>query len=120
MNKALVLYDGYCVLCNRVVAFISPRQKPGALDFTALQSVRGQRILAECGLATDDLDTFVLYHNGGCATRSTGALRLTHYLRFPWPLLQILLIVPAFMRNPVYNWVARNRFRWFGRLDSSQ
>lgn len=114
--KPLVLYDGYCVLCNRVVAFITPRQKANALEFASLQSARGQRILAHCGLATDDLDTFVLYAARRCSTRSTGALRLTRYLRFPWPLLQILLLAPEVIRNPIYNWVARNRFRWFGRI----
>jgi predicted DCC family thiol-disulfide oxidoreductase YuxK len=113
---ALVLYDGYCALCNGIVNFIKPRQRPDSLDFASLQSPRGQGILEACGLSTDQLDTFVLNADGRCHVRSTAALRLMGYLRFPWPLLQILLVIPRIIREPIYNWVARNRFRWFGRL----
>jgi predicted DCC family thiol-disulfide oxidoreductase YuxK len=116
MAKPLMLYDGYCVLCNGVVNFVSPRQKPDALEYSSLQSPRGQAILQKCGLSTTKLDTFVLYDNGRCFTRSSAALRLAGYMRFPWPLAQIFLLVPPFIRNMVYNWVARNRFKWFGRL----
>jgi predicted DCC family thiol-disulfide oxidoreductase YuxK len=116
MSKALVLYDGYCVLCNGLVNFIMSRQKPDALEHASLQSPRGKRVLAECGLSTTDLDTFVLYVDGRCSTRSTAALQLTGFMHFPWPLLQMLLLVPGLLRNPVYNWVARNRFKWFGRI----
>lgn len=119
MNKALMLYDGYCVLCNGVVNFVAPRQKPDSLEYASLQSPRGQAILTECGLSTNNLDTFVLYEDGHCYIRSQAALRLTGYIRFPWPLLQVFLLVPAFIRNPVYNWVARNRYRWFGRLPNA-
>ena len=115
-RKALVLYDGYCVMCSGIVSFITPRQRAGALEFASLQSARGQKILEECGLSTDKLDTFVLVANGECLVRSTAALRLSGYLRFPWPLLQALLIVPRFIREPIYRWVARQRFAWFGRL----
>lgn len=115
--KALVLYDGYCALCNGLVNFITPRQKPDAVEYASLQSPRGQRVLAECGLSTTDMDTFVLYMDGRCTTRSTAALKLTRYMRFPWPLLQILLLIPSFLRNPVYNWIARNRYQWFGRME---
>lgn len=114
--RPIVLYDGFCVLCNRIVAFIEPRMKDDALEFDSLQSPLGREILATCGLDTDDLDTFVLYRDGECSTRSTGALRLTAYLRFPWPLLQVFLLVPEFLRNPIYYWVARNRFDWFGKI----
>ena len=112
---ALVLYDGYCALCNGVVNFVRPRQKAGALEFASLQSTRGQQLLEECGLSIDQLDTFVLYEDGRCIVRSEAALRLTRHLRFPWPLMQVFLMVPSFLRNPVYNWVARNRYRWFGQ-----
>jgi predicted DCC family thiol-disulfide oxidoreductase YuxK len=117
MPKPLVLYDGYCALCNGLVNFIMPRQKPDTLEYASLQSPRGQHILRECGLSTTDLDTFVLYVDGRCSTRSTAALQLSGYMRFPWPMLQVLLLVPGFLRNPVYNWVARNRFKWFGRIE---
>jgi len=113
--QALVLYDGYCVLCNRLVQFIQPRQRR-ALEFASLQSEKGQALLKRCGLSTTNLDTFVLYQNERCYTYSTAALRLSLYMRFPWPLLSAFLLVPSFLRSPVYNWVARNRYQWFGEL----
>lgn len=61
------------------------------------------------------MDTFVLIEDGKYYTRSTAALRLAKGLKFPYPLFYGLIIVPKFIRNAVYNWVARNRYRWFGK-----
>lgn len=113
--KPVVLFDGYCVFCNRVVQFVRPRQRH-ALEYASLQSVRGKKILERCDLSTSELDTFVLYQNERCYTRSTAGLRLSLHMRFPWPLLSIFLLVPSFLRSPMYKWVARNRYRWFGEL----
>lgn len=113
--KPLILYDGYCALCNRSVHFLETRQKTNAFEFVAQQSERGKQILAECGLGTQLLDTLVFVENGRCYLRSTAALRALRYLRFPWPLFYAFIIVPAFLRDPVYNLIAHNRYRWFGR-----
>lgn len=115
MNKPLVLYDGYCALCNRSVQFLQARQRPGLLEYASLQSERGQRILTEANLSTTDFDTLVVSDAGGIYLRSAAALRLVSYLRFPWPVLGMLRVVPAFVRDPVYNLIAHNRYRWFGR-----
>jgi len=115
-SKAIVLYDGYCVLCNRLVQFIQARQKADALDYSSLQSAKGQKTLRRCGLSTSELDTFVLYENEKCYTYSTAALRLSLHMRFPWPVMSIFLLVPTFLRSPIYNWIARNRYQWFGEL----
>lgn len=115
MSKPIVLYDGFCVLCNRSVSFLQARQTPDALEYVSQQSSRGRALLKEAGLVAGDLDTLVVYENGRAYLRSTSALRLLRYLRFPWPLLSNLIIVPAFVRDPVYNVIAHNRYRWFGR-----
>ncbi len=115
MTKPLVLYDGYCALCNHSVAFLQARQRSGALDYASLQSARGQALLKALGLAGENFDTLVLYENGRATLRSTGALRLLRYLHFPWPLLYALIAIPPFLRDPVYNLIAHNRYRWFGR-----
>jgi len=114
--KAIVLYDGYCVFCSRVVQFIQPRQKADELVYNSLQSEKGQEILKQCGLSTSELDTFVLYDNEQCYTYSTGALRLSLYMRFPWRMLSVFLLVPTLLRRPIYQWVARNRYQWFGEV----
>jgi len=115
MSTPLVLYDGYCALCDRSVQFLQKRQSPRALDYASLQSAQGQKVLASCGLSTREFDTLVFYEEGHCYLRSTAGLRILRYLRFPWPLLYGLLLIPAFLRDPVYNLIAHNRYCWFGR-----
>lgn len=111
MSTPLVLYDGYCALCNRSVAFLQARQRSGALEYASLQSARGQQLLAAAGLPTRDFDSIVVADGERIYLRSNAALRLLGYLRFPWPLLGILRLVPAFLRDPLYNVIAHNRYR---------
>ncbi|QYK51599.1 MAG: DUF393 domain-containing protein [Anaerolineales bacterium] len=113
--KTLVLYDGYCALCNHSVQFLQARQRPDALEYASLQSERGQRVLQAAGLPTQSFDSIVVSDGGQVYVRSAAALRLLRYLRFPWPLLSILRLVPAFLRDPLYDLIAHNRYRWFGK-----
>ncbi|MCW5732883.1 MAG: DUF393 domain-containing protein [Enhydrobacter sp.] len=114
--KPTILYDGYCALCNRVVEFLQARQKPGALQYVAQQSPRGPQLRAAAGLADLSTSTVVLLEDGRAYLRSAAALRALRQLRFPWPLLYAFILVPPFLRDPVYNFIAHNRYRWFGRL----
>lgn len=115
--KPLVLYDGYCALCNRSVNFLQARQREDALEYASLQSARGQRVLAASGLPQQDYDSIVVQDGERIYLRSAAALHLLRYLRFPWPLLGVLRLLPAFLRDPLYNLIAHNRYRWFGRTD---
>jgi predicted DCC family thiol-disulfide oxidoreductase YuxK len=114
-ETALILYDGYCALCDASVHFLQSRQRNGALAYASLQSERGQAVLSACGLPAADFDTVILYERGRCYQRSKAALLAMRRLRFPWPLLSALLIIPGFLRDPIYNLIAHNRYRWFGR-----
>lgn len=116
-DAPVVLFDGQCNLCNGTVRFLVPRDPQANLRLSALQSQAGQRLLKKFNLSTDALDTFILIDGEHCYQKSGGALRVTRYLRFPWPLLRVFLLVPAFLRDVVYDFVARNRYDWFGRLD---
>jgi len=116
MATPLIIYDGYCVLCNRSVLFMQARQRPGALEFAAQHSGRGRAALRDCGLSAAQVDTLVLCQQGRCYLRSTAALRACRHLRFPWLLLYGFILVPPFLRDPVYNLIAHNRSRWRGRL----
>lgn len=120
MSKPLVLYDGYCALCNRSVAFLQARQRPGALEYASLQSERGQRVLTAANLPLDHYDSLVLQEGERIYLRSAAALRLLRYLRFPWPLLSVLKIMPAFLRDPIYRFIAHNRYTWFGKVDEGK
>ena len=117
MSKPLVLYDSYCALCNRSVSFLQARQRAGALEYVSLQSPRGQRVLAAASLPLQDYDSVVVQDGERVYLRSAAALHLLRYLRSPWPLLGVLRLVPAFLRDPIYNLIAHNRYSWFGKTD---
>jgi len=116
-KQAVVLYDGECNLCNAVVQFTIVRDRGDRLRYAAQQSEAGRRLLAEHGLSGAALDTFVLVEGGRAYARSEGALRLMKYLSGGWRLLSALRIVPRPFRDPIYTFVARNRYRWFGRSE---
>jgi len=110
----VIYYDGYCNLCSRVVRWVVRNDPKKRYRF---------RPLPEGGPGHPGFDrgggeTVILENNGRRYERSTAAIRIAMGLRFPWPLLGVLLVIPRFMRDPVYRWVARNRTRWFGRTES--
>jgi predicted DCC family thiol-disulfide oxidoreductase YuxK len=112
------LFDGVCNLCNRSVQFILKRDRRGIFRFASLQSPLGQSLLKRSGLPADQLDSFVLVENNKAYTRSSGALRVLRQLGGAWSLLSVFRIVPRQWRDAVYNWIARRRYRWFGKADS--
>ncbi len=114
----VIYFDGVCNLCNGFVQFII-RNDPGRrFRFAALQSARGQTEREVLGDAPDQLGTVILRIGDRRYTESEAALQIARRLRFPWPLLYAGKIVPRFIRDPIYRWVARNRYRWFGQRDS--
>jgi predicted DCC family thiol-disulfide oxidoreductase YuxK len=118
MNHPILLYDGVCYFCNGLVRFALRQDKGRRLRFASLQSAAGQALLREHGFTDGEIDSAVLIENGRIYTRSTCALRALRYLRFPWPLLYGLILVPPFMRDAIYDYVARNRYHWFGRMET--
>jgi predicted DCC family thiol-disulfide oxidoreductase YuxK len=112
----VVLFDGVCNLCNAAVTFIIDRDPNAAFRFAPLQSEVGQEVVRACGLEGED--TFVLVEHGRCFVRSTAALRIAGRLTGGWPLLRVLLAVPAPLRDAAYRFIARHRFDWFGRRDA--
>ena len=86
--------------------------------FSSLQSEAGQELLAKAGLPQKEIRTVVLYDQGKFYTHSDVVLRMVKDLGGLWPLLSIFSIIPKSMRDQIYNWVARNRYNWFGKKDS--
>ncbi|ETT38858.1 thiol-disulfide oxidoreductase DCC family protein [Paenibacillus sp. FSL K6-1122] len=111
----IVLVDGVCHFCQGLTKWIIKRDPEGKYHFASLQSDVAKELMKKGNLSTDSMDTFVLIENGKYYTRSTAALRLAKGLKFPYPLLYVFIMIPKFIRNAVYNWVARNRYRWFGK-----
>ena len=114
---AVVVFDGVCNLCNGFVQFVIPRDPRGRFRFAALQSQAAARLMAEAGATPGESDTVVLIDDGRAFFRSSAALRIARRLRFPWPLLYVLVVVPRPIRDWVYDLIARNRYRWFGQRD---
>jgi predicted DCC family thiol-disulfide oxidoreductase YuxK len=114
-SHPVILFDGLCNLCSSSVQFIIKRDPQHHFRFASLQSNFGQQLLQQSGLPVQHFNSFILYQQGKVYTKSTAALRVTRQLKGLWPLLYGFIIVPAFIRNAVYNLVARNRYRWFGK-----
>ncbi len=117
-ESAIVLFDGVCNLCNSTVQFVLRRDRRQRFLFAPLQSEKGRDLLQRHGLSPDFLDSFVLVEQGRVFTSSSAALRIARGLPGLWPLLYAFIAVPRFLRDAVYRWIARNRYRWFGRRDS--
>jgi predicted DCC family thiol-disulfide oxidoreductase YuxK len=111
----ILLFDGVCNLCNAYVRFFIKRDPRKRLRFAPLQSETGQSILMEHGLPTDHLSSIVFVESGLVYFNSSTVLRACGYLRFPWPVAKVFLLFPRPLRDLVYNWIARNRYHWFGK-----
>jgi len=117
-DDRVVLFDGVCNLCNASVQLLIRRDPAGRLRLASLQSPAGQAILAWCGLPADELDTMVFVEGGRAYFKSTAFLRVVRHFRQPWPWLSIGLLVPRPLRDWLYDRLARNRYRLFGRNET--
>jgi predicted DCC family thiol-disulfide oxidoreductase YuxK len=116
-DKPIVLFDGVCNLCNGAVQFIIKRDKKKQFLFASLQGKSGNEFLKRFDLPDNVFNSFILIEGDKVYTRSTAALRVAKKLRGGWKLLYGLMIVPRFIRNVVYNVIAKNRYKWFGKKD---
>jgi predicted DCC family thiol-disulfide oxidoreductase YuxK len=114
----LIFFDGVCNLCNAAVQWVIERDRRGVFRFGVLQSEAGRAALGAATTPTDLPDSIVLIDGARVHIRSDAALRIARELGFPWSLAVIALAVPRPLRDAVYSWVARNRYRWFGRRES--
>jgi predicted DCC family thiol-disulfide oxidoreductase YuxK len=130
--SAIILFDGVCNLCNATVAFIIQRDRHGLFRFAALQSDAARRLLAEHHFtphalqasrpapadAAADWQSVVLIQDGRVFQRSTAALHIARGLGFPWSLATVFLLIPTPLRDWLYSFIARHRYRWFGKRDT--
>ena len=114
----IIFFDGVCNLCTGSVQFIIKHDPKHYFRFASLQSEIGQQLLKENNLPTEGFGSFILFENGKIFTQSTAALRVTKKLTGLWPGLSAFLIVPPFIRNGVYNWIAKNRYKWFRKKEA--
>jgi predicted DCC family thiol-disulfide oxidoreductase YuxK len=113
----VILYDGVCVFCSRWVHFVVARDKAARFRFTTIQSPYGTRLAQTLGIDADDPDTNAVIHGGVAYFKSDGALTVLSHLP-GWRWVRVFFAVPRPLRDAVYNLVAKNRYRIFGKYDS--
>ena len=116
-QKPVILFDGVCNLCNNSVLFVIKHDPKGKFLFASLQSERGQKLLQQYNLQLNNFNSFVLLQEEKIYTRSAGALKVASQLNGLWKLLYVFIIIPKFIRDGVYNWIASNRYKWFGKKE---
>ncbi len=111
------MFDGVCNLCNGSVNFFITHDKKDIFRFAALQSDIGIEIQKRLNIDHENIDSFILIEDNRYFKKSTAALRVASMLGFPYSLLYPLLLIPPFIRNIVYDTVAKYRYKWFGRKE---
>ncbi|MDN3493633.1 thiol-disulfide oxidoreductase DCC family protein [Winogradskyella bathintestinalis] len=119
-NKQLILFDGVCNLCNSSVLYVIKRDKKNKFLFAPLQSEIGEEIIKQFNIDTNKTDSILLYNakNETITSKSSAAIHIAKHLGFPVNLLVVFFIVPTFLRNWVYNYIAKNRYQWYGKKES--
>ena len=118
LPSKLILFDGVCVLCNRLMRFVLRHERHGEFFFAPIQSATGRRALAVHGQPVEDWDSVVVIDGASIYRKSAAALRLARALDAPWSWLVVFGLLPPFLRDWLYERVARNRYRLFGRYDA--
>ena len=117
MEQSIILFDGVCNLCNGFVQFAIKRNRKKTLYFSSLQSEFSQKILRESGMKSDYIDSLVFYKSGKLFTKSGAALRIAKELDGLWPMTYLLIVIPYPIRDFIYGFIAKYRYKWFGKKD---
>lgn len=118
-NKEIILFDGVCNLCNDAVLFIIKRDRDDVFRFVSLQSELGKEIIRYIGVDISKTDSIVWYKPGEAYYyKSDAALMIINHFGGIWSLLNVFKIIPASLRNLLYDFIAKNRYNWFGKKES--
>lgn len=118
-NKKLILFDGVCNLCNNAVLEVIKYDKKNVFLFAAIQSKTGKTITKELGIDVSKLDSILLYvPEEAYYSKSNAALKIAKEFSGYWKLLQICRLLPDFFNDFFYDYIARNRYKWFGRKEN--
>lgn len=117
-DRKTIVFDGICVLCSAWVRFVLSRDHRKEFSFAAMQGETGRALLQRHGIDPDDPVTFLLVDSGIAYTDTDAALRVVSRFGFFWKCVaSVGRCIPAGLRNPLYRWIARNRYRVFGRRE---
>lgn len=118
-DKKIILFDGVCNLCNNAVNFIIEHDKKDVFRFASLQSELGQKLTSERGIDPEELDSIVLIEPGvAYFKKSTAALEISKGLSGGYSMLKYFSFLPEGLRDGIYDIIANNRYKWFGKKDA--
>lgn len=115
LPQPLILFDGVCNWCVFWVQFIIRRDPGKMFHFASLQSPVGQKILKKLGLPNEDFKTMIFVENDRYFTKSSAALKIIRRMGGFWPIIYVFIVIPSGIRDLFYDFVAKNRYGWFGR-----
>jgi len=117
-DQRIIVFDGVCILCSRWVRFVLKHDKRREFKFAAMQSMRGRSLLTAHGIDPDDPTTFLVIDAGVAHTDTDAALLVIGRWGWMWRAsANVMRLIPSSMRDAAYRWLARNRYRLFGRRD---
>ncbi len=118
-NKKIILFDGVCNLCDSTVNYVIKRDKKDIFRFVSFQSDLGQKILKHIGISERNIDSVVFYEPGKAYYyKSQAALKIAKNLGGPYAYAIIFKYIPGFIRDTLYDFIAKNRYNWFGKKES--
>ena len=117
-NTKVILFDVVCNLCNNSVKLIIKNDKSNIFKFAPLQGKYGIKIQNSYNINTTQINSIILVDGEKTFTKSSAALRIAKDLRAPFFMLYVFIIIPVFIRNFVYDLIAKNRYKWFGKMES--
>ncbi|MDH5253678.1 MAG: thiol-disulfide oxidoreductase DCC family protein [Nitrospira sp.] len=117
-HERIILFDGVCNWCNAWVDLTIDHDPHGKFKFGTLQSEQAQQVLKVLQLPTEDFETFLLLEHGRIYTKSTAALRIVKHLSGFWPLFYLGIMIPRPLRDALYDYIARHRYKWMGKADT--
>lgn len=117
-NNKIILFDGVCNLCNSSVQYVIKRDKSHTYRFAALQSEIGKKLVDERGIDTSQIDSIILIEPGvAYYTKSTAALKIAQSFGGVWQLTSVFEWIPEKIRDWVYDYIAKNRYKWYGKKE---
>jgi predicted DCC family thiol-disulfide oxidoreductase YuxK len=119
INKKIIIFDGVCNLCNNTVLKVIKYDKKNIFLFTALQSDKGKEIINHLGIDLSKVDSIILYEPGiSYDIKSTAALKIMQEFKGFWVLSRLFLMTPEYVRNFIYDFIAKKRYKWFGKREN--
>ena len=117
MNHPTVIFDGVCNLCNGAVDFLLRHDRTGELRFGSFQEEAARSLLLQHGI-TEEPESIYLIEGGKAYSESDAVLRVSSHLKWPLNWGRAFIVTPRFIRDPIYRWIARNRYKWFGKRET--